>query len=392
MKRYWLLALCMSLLLTSCLPGAPEGQQEEVIEQTDEQDEKVVISRDIDTSERYFRSVLPFTMSASRGLILSGVDNRLDIDEFETGLMRLAQDEFDPDNYFLRDGQVLSESEIQAWIDRRSENNEIGLNPELGVSQSASVKEKMEAHEQSPKYLSYVLEQNYLIKKNDESVDLGGIAIGVSLHSIYNFIVEDAEGKYHEGAVDLRSNPAKILEEGKQMAQHIVQYLREKEEAKDVPIFVAIYQEETRDSLVPGRFLATATVGSGKADISSWQEVDERHYLFPSSQVLTDHRGDAEQFNNFKLKIEEFFPNFTGVIGRGFYKNGELQKMTIEIPMQFYGKSEVIAFTQYVTDLIAGNFFAENVPLDVYITSIDRQEALIISDPDRQEPYVHIYR
>jgi len=389
MKRLAIIMITL-LLVAGCLPGAPDNaEQEEVVE--NETSEEVVISRDINTSERYYRSILPYTPGASRGLILSGMDNRLDIDEFETGLMRLAQDSFDPDKYFFREGQILEESEIQAWIDRRSEDNPAGLNQELGVSESASVEEKLAAHKKNPKYLSYVLEQNYLVKKADDKVELGGIAVGLSLNSIYSFTVEDEQGRLHSGEVDLRSQSGTLIEVGKRMAEQIVNFVRKKDEAKNVPIMIAIYQEQTRDSLIPGRFLAMTTVGSGKTDISSWQNLNERHYLFPSEDVLEDHREDAEKFNNFKLRIEDFFPNFTGVIGKGFYKDGELQRLSIDISMQFYGKAEVIAFTQFVTDLIDEEFFPD-LPIEVTISSVEKQESVIVKDPDMEEPYVQIYR
>lgn len=386
MKR--ILASCsLLLLLSACLPGAPETEPQ-IVEEGNE-DESVIISRDIETADRYYRSVLPFSASDSRGFILAGVDNRLDIDEFESGLIRLSQEAYDPDDYFIRDGQVLKESDIQEWINRRSDENKKGLNPELGVPDSASVKDKMEANKNNPRYLSFVLEQNYMVQKGDQ-IELGGISIGIALNSIYYYSVMDNEGKIHSGDVELERR--KIIEEGKKIAQQVINDLRAKNEAQDVPILVALYIEESRESLVPGNFVSVTSVGSGKSAIDSWDDLDERHYLFPSAEVMKDHRSDAEQFTNFKGKVESFFPNFTGVIGKGFYKNGELQKMSIDIPMQFHGKSEVIAFAQYVTDLVASKFLGDNIPLEVNITSMDKQEAVIVKSPDREEPFVHIYR
>lgn len=389
MKRILVACSLFLLFLSGCLPGAPEPEQEVIDD--GKQDEEVTISRDIETTDRYYRSVLPFHASDARGFILDGVDNRLDIDEFETGLIRLSQSEFDPDDFFIRDGQTLQKQDIQGWINRKTKDNENGLNPALGVSESASVKEKLAANEKNPRYLSFVLEQNYMVEKGD-NVELGGITIGVSLNSIYYYSVTDDDGKIHSGEVDLRSNESKIIEEGKRMAGQIITDLRTKEEAQDVPIMVALYIEETRDSLIPGRFISKTSVGKGKNKIGSWEDLDERYYLFPSAEVTKDHRSDAEQFNNFKGKVESFFPNFTGVIGKGFYKDGELRKMTVEIPIQFHGKSELIAFAQHITDLVASQFLADDVPLEVNITSMDREEAVIVKSPGQEEPFVHIYR
>jgi protein involved in sex pheromone biosynthesis len=91
------------------------------------------------------------------------------------------------------------------------------------------------------------------------------------------------------------------------------------------------------------------------------------------------------------MDVEEFFPNYTGVIGKAFYKNGELNYLDIEIPMQFYGKAEVIAFTQFITGKVM-EYFPDYITLEVNIMSTTGQEALIMKEPNQEEPTVHIYK
>jgi protein involved in sex pheromone biosynthesis len=387
LKRLGVTALTSILLLSGCLSNK---DNEETVVKEEESKQKVTISREINTSEQFYRSVLPFEPSAARGLVEAGVDNRLDIDELETGLMRIAQETFDTENYFLKEGQFLSKEEVQSWIDRSSSKNEGGLNPSLpGDVESLSVDQKLAAEENSPKYLSYVLEHNYLVQTDEGKVQLGGVVIALSMNNSYYYRVEDAEGRYLFG--DTKLDTQKVEEEAKKMGEEVVSRLRQKEELRDVPIVIALYQEAERESIVPGYFFASTIVNEGKSTIKDWNNIDEQYYFFPSNQALEDYRDDAEKFNNFKARVEEFFPNYVGVIGKGFYKKGELQRLTIDIPMQFYGKAEVIAFTQYVTDLIDKNFFQKGAAIEVNITSMNRQESLIVKDPDKEEPYVHIY-
>lgn len=77
------------------------------------------------------------------------------------------------------------------------------------------------------------------------------------------------------------------------------------------------------------------------------------------------------------------------MVGKGFYKNGNLQKMKVEIPMQFYGKTEVVAFTQYLTGEVMDYYKSTNI--EINITSSDQQEALITKNAEDKEPTVHIY-
>ncbi|WP_181833020.1 CamS family sex pheromone protein [Bacillus taeanensis] len=387
LKRLGITALTSMVLLSGCLSNK---DNEETVVKEEESKQKVIISREINTSERFYRSVLPFEPSAARGLIEAGVDNRLDIDELETGLMRIAQETFDPDNYFLKEGQFLTKEEVQSWIDRSSPKNQEGLNQAIsGDFDSLSADQKLTAEENNPKYLSYVLEHNYLVQKEEGKVQLGGIVIALSMNNSYYYRVEDDQGRFLFG--DTKLDKQKIEEEAKKMGQEVANRLRKKEELRDVPIVIALYQEAERESIIPGYFFASTVVNKGQSTIKGWDEINEQYYFFPSNQALEDHRDDAEKFNNFKARVEEFFPNYVGVIGKGFYKKGELQSLTIDIPMQFYGKAEVVAFTQYVTDLIDKNFFQKGASIEVNITSMNQQESLIVKDPDKEEPYVHIY-
>ena len=121
-----------------------------------------------------------------------------------------------------------------------------------------------------------------------------------------------------------------------------------------------------------------------------WKNVDEEYFLFPSSKAEEKHRDDASAFSNFKDDVEEYFPNYNGVIGKAFYVNEEMKKLTISIDMQFYSKSEVLGFTQYVAGLVM-DYFPDYLEVETKISSSNGQESLIVKEVDDKEPYVYIY-
>lgn len=118
--------------------------------------------------------------------------------------------------------------------------------------------------------------------------------------------------------------------------------------------------------------------------------MNEDYILFPSPEAEEKHRDDWTMFQNFKQDVEKYFPNFNGVIGRAFYAEGQLQEINIDIPIQFYGKAEVIGFSQYVTGLVMEHF-PDYISVNVNITSVNGPEALIVRKPKQNEPFVHIY-
>ncbi|ANC75584.1 CamS family sex pheromone protein [Fictibacillus phosphorivorans] len=401
MKRVGLLFLSTLLLLTGCWGGDELEKEEKIVQEKGKKDEKAIITGEINTGEKYYRSIFPFEPGGARGVIRYGVDNRLDINEFEMGLMRIAQDTFSTDKYFFQEGQILNEPTVTNWLKRSDEDpgksksklDQTGLNPKLGVKVDEGdpgYKDKMlEANKNNPKYLSYVLEHNYLVQSGDGKVKLGGVVIGLSFNSTYYYDVNQ-QGLIYPGEVKLERD--KVKQEAQKIAGQVASRLRTDAKLKDVPIVFALYQEEERDSVTPGNFFASGVVKKGSNSVSSWEDVDEDYILFPSDAASKKKRSDYEKFTTFKSKVQEYFPNYIGVIGKGYYKDGNLERLTIEIPVQFRGKAEIISFTQFVATSALGEL--PNVPIEVYIGSaVDQPEALIVKDETTQEePFVHIYR
>ncbi len=93
----------------------------------------------------------------------------------------------------------------------------------------------------------------------------------------------------------------------------------------------------------------------------------------------------------FKDDVEEYFPNYNGLIGRAFYKNDQFVNLEIDIPIQLYGEAEVIGFTQWATSLVMDHF-PDYFNVNVNISSVNGAEALISKKSGDKEPFVHIYK
>jgi protein involved in sex pheromone biosynthesis len=385
-------AVSVVLLLSAC---APNFQQEDrvVQDQDDENNEKAIIPK-YKISENFYRTIMPFEPSEARGMVVNNLNTRYDIHEFETGLMRIAQNSFDTNKYVFKEGQYLDSGTTTSWLSRKytaeqlesremKEEDNIGLNP---VDPGKG--DLHDRNEKNPIYLAHILEHNYLEEVNGKkgTYQLGGVVIGLALNSVHYYRLEDF-GAVYETKID----HAELEREGKKIAEEVVKRLRQKEELNNVPITIALFEQESRSSVTPGNFFAYAEVSRGSSSLGSWQEVRENYVLFPSSEAEQNHRDDMTWFSNFKQDVEEYFPNFNGVVGKGFYLDSQLQELSINIPIQFYGKSEAIGFTQYVTGLVMEHFPAY-VSVQVSVSSVNGQEALIVRKPNQDEPFVHVYQ
>ncbi|MFX3625096.1 MAG: CamS family sex pheromone protein [Ectobacillus sp.] len=393
MKKLAILMMSLGLLLSGCGPSFQK--EEKVVQKSNKSKENAIIPK-YSISEDYYKTIIPFKDGAARGLVVQGLNSRLDIDEFETGLMRIAKESFSTKDYLFQEGQYLDKTIVQQLVARKRTDAQqaeaekragkklpnIGLNPEFDPNAPGTAEQK---NAKSPIHLAHILEHNYLVKKGEGKVELGGVVIGLAMNSVHYFNQEQGYPRDYEIPKE------ETLEQGKKMAQAILDILSKKEDLKNVPITFAIYRQQAKSSLVPGTFLTYAQVGKGDTKVEGWKELDEQYYLFPSAKALEDYREDATKVLNFRSDISEYFKNdFTAVVGRGFYKNGELQDLQIDIPVQFKGKAEVIGFTQYVTGLVMEHF-PNYIKVEVNIHSVSKQEAVILREAGQEKPFVHIF-
>src|SRR5699024_12111945 len=115
-------------------------------------------------------------------------------------------------------------------------------------------KKKEKEFRENPRVFSHVLEQNYLKKNDDDSVDLVGVSIGIALKSQYNFQVEENGDDYFEDI------PKKeVMEEDQRVAEEVLKEVRRTDELKNVPIMRGLLQEEEQYSPLAGDITATTS-------------------------------------------------------------------------------------------------------------------------------------
>ncbi|WP_010529619.1 CamS family sex pheromone protein [Lentibacillus jeotgali] len=389
------------LILAGCTPSINNDDEVVQNEDNNEQQQNSIVSSH-QLSDEDYRTILPYRPSASRGVITNQMGNRVDIDEMETGLRRLSKDYFDPEKYFFEEGQYLTSDMLYNWLDTYPTDEQLknleervqneddqfseadlngrkqALNPPLNEENATK-----EDYENNPKYLTHILEQNFLKKNDDNTVQLVGASLGIALKSVYSYEVDG--NTYHK-----EIPKAEMMEKGKEIAQTVLERVRNIDEMSNIPIMIALYKEEAQSSPVPGNFVAKTSVDADQASIGEWETVNEENVLFPSEEGEEKYADTQKLVQNFGTRIEEYFPDYVGVIGEGFYIDEELQQLTLEIPLEFNGKGEVIGFTQYTYGLVE-EMFQDYYDLEVKIKSNQKMESLIYRNAGDDEATVHVY-
>ncbi|TDM12074.1 CamS family sex pheromone protein [Macrococcus lamae] len=384
------IVLLSALLLTACGSNDNTASQQK----TDEKQ----IATDVQISGDYYRTLLPFKESQARGLTSSNMANAYNGEAFESGLLRISRKVFSPDDYLFRDGQLLTKNAVESYLepqftkqeidamdeDTRIERNayaNFGLNPShKGETNPEKIADN------SPAYLSHILEQDYYTERDAKKEKISGMTIGLAMNSVY-YYQKEQYGETYSKNLDPKTSEKK----GKEMAEEILSRLRVKTELKDIPITFAIFLQSSEESIVPGEFVSYTVSDKGSKSIDKWKKINEEYALLPSSDAEKLNKKLNSDFKQFNDSLQSFFPNFTQAIGTGYFVDDKMQEVTINVPLDYNGKAEVIGVTQYISDL-SMKYFSSVPSLEISIVDNNKPLALITKKKKDKEPVIHIYQ
>lgn len=394
MKRTIILLISVLFILAACSNGNQDDRKDKSADHPNSANQ---IATDKDVQGDNYRTLLPFKESKARGILQDNMTNGYNGEDFERGLLNLSKDVFSTDKYLYQDGQYLSKSTINAYlepkftkdeIDKMSEseqkdknaNENLGLNPSHhGETDKAKIAKK------SPAYLSNILEQDFYGNRDKKGSNIKGMTIGLAMNSVYYYQKEKDGETYSENLDD-----KEIEKQGKSMASEILSRLRANEDLKDIPIHFAIYKQSGQDSISPGSFIAQTTADDGQTTINHWKSINEKTVLLPSDDADKLNETLNNNFKQFNNNLQSYFTNFTQAAGKVKFVDKKPRQLTVDLPIDYYGQDETIAITQYVTEQ-ANKYFDNIDSYEIRIKDGNTSRALISKSKDDKEPQVHIY-
>ena len=156
---------CALILVGCSKPPVPQVQNEEEIQLAPTQQ---ALSNE--STEEYYRTIIPYISSPTRGLVYSYLSSRYDIDEFELSLMRQSQSYFDSSKVYFQEGQYLDKPTVKSMLARKKTeaklNEQLAVDPDyvdLGLNPSEDTMIEVNGVTLNPVYLAYLLEQDYVV-------------------------------------------------------------------------------------------------------------------------------------------------------------------------------------------------------------------------------------
>lgn len=401
MKRTFILLISAVVMLSACGQDSGhkkgEGNKEEQSSKKDSSSVKQKAT-DKDVQGNDYRTILPFKESQARGLLQDNMANSYNGQDFESGLLDLSKEVFPTDKYLYQDGQYLDKDTVNAYLDPKYTKDEIKkmdkderkdkkADENLGLNPShEGEKDPEKIAEHSPAYLSNILEQDFYDSGDTKGKHIKGMTIGLAMNSKY-YYQKEKNGETYSKKLD----SDEVKKQGKQMAGEILTRLRENKELKDIPIHFAIYKQSGENAITPGEFMAGTTVDEGKTRINEWKDIDQTTALLPSETAADKDERLNNNFKQFNDNLQSYFNNFTQAVGTVKFNKKSPQQLSIDVPIDYYGKAETIGITQYVTEQ-AKKYFDNVDEYEIHIKDGNNPQALISKSKDDDEPQVHIYK
>ncbi|MBZ6002485.1 CamS family sex pheromone protein [Leuconostoc gelidum subsp. aenigmaticum] len=305
-----------------------------------------------------------YLVSAARGITATSEPNSLDVKHFESSLLNLSKTQFKPSQYIFQEGQYLSSDTVNNLLERKSNSNQNGLNPEDNGKTDSS---------RNPIYVQTLTEQDFMTKSGN-NLKLSGIVVGVAMNTQDEYQKEQYGTTYKQ-----EISEADRVAYGKKVAPQIIKQIRKQSGvSENTPIVVAMYANSASDSLAPGGFYAEVKSTQG-TDLSEWSDISDKSIVLPKEATDTSSLGNDENngFANFKNDVSNFFPNIAGATAVANFKKGTLSGLNVTVTTQFYSQTEIDSFTTYVSQS-ALKFLPANVPVRIVVQTANELQAILI--------------
>ena len=325
----------VSLLLGAC-SNDTISKKDEVIQKDTK--EKSMIPRTA-VSKDYYRTVIPLKEQKVINTANIKTSSKLDLAEYENGLMNIAAQQFDTENHVLQLNQYIPEKLVDELV------------------------AKVEAP-----ILTNIIEQDYFGKQNSNELSLSGVVIGLAMSSSVSN--EEAMSK------------------GAEVAKQLIEAINKNDKYNKSPITFAIFKQESTSSLKNGTYIASATVQKNDTNIGNWSTIDEQAYSYPSDEFKQAHGEDNTKITEFADAMKGFSTgDFIPVNAKVSYKKNQMDALNMNIVIKYNGKTELMALTQ-----MAAQSMLEKLPKDakvqLQIKSESKIEAIIIKEKNSDKPFV----
>lgn len=312
---------------------------------------------------------LPFKTSPLRQLYATNY-REIDIMEMGRGLQERSKEVFSPDKYSIAEGSLINQDIYREliWLPE-SDKNIYGLNPSEPMEIGGVMIER-------PVFVSNIVELNF--HKSKDSTTLDGLSFGLVLKRI--------QTTNRETGATMRMNDNDLYTIGETLAQKLHSYVRTLEGASDIPIYIALYVQESDEDRLPGNYLPGYYIGDAVFESSrngKFEKVNDRWMLLNSDAALRTVPDLYAAFSEFSRNLKGFMGDENvGIVGKVFTSNNTAKELVFEMNTGSKTYLELHGLAQSVKAQLAV-FDSHSLPINIKIQVFESTRIIVSKEPGK---------
>ncbi|AMC92644.1 hypothetical protein AOC36_01125 [Erysipelothrix larvae] len=350
--------LLVAVLLVGC-------SQKENETPDNEQTQSEVVTK---VNEGDYDMLSPFVASSIRKQH-ADVYREVDVMEIGRRLIDKSKAHFSINTYKLSEGSVLDEERYLSLMQYKTEDNPNGLNTlyENGIEVDGSILKR-------PVFVRDLYEINF--HKTNDASQIDGVSIAMVMDRVYT--TDEQTG----ATVQLSDDT--LFEIGRSIGLQLSAYMRTLENMNDIPIYIAIYVQESfsdklPDNTLPGYYIGDA-LSTGST--TTFTRNHEQWMLLSSSSASELFPEITSQFSTLKTKVSTFMSEENvGVIGKVFVVDNQILSLDISVRTGAKTFTELYGVSQYLSQLIE-TFDGLKVPITVSVSVYQTTRVVISKQPN----------
>ncbi len=267
-----------------------------------------------------------------------------DKQEVETMLMNLSTNYFKTNNSFYQEGQYLTSEELKELITEYNKIDPIKID-------NATI---------NPSYITSIYEQDYLL--------YNGHLKGISLA-----IVVDNKQYYNDISYKIVDENI-VLDYAKEKAKDLVNYLKNKEQLKNIRIVIGIYLQS--NDYLKGSF---KYIG----EVDNLNYVNYNYQALDSSYIMSHDMNAYNTVLAIKQSLNDYNTLYLNPIG--LYKGNTLVKVDLNINKSYLTAGEILT----LSSMIGNNLDSfGDVEVNVYFKSNNTLKGYVVKKQSKIETFI----
>lgn len=312
---------------------------------------------------------LPFKTSPLRQTYANNY-REIDVMEIGRGLQERSKAVFDPEKYHIAEGSLITQNRYRELVIlAESDKNIYGLNPADAIDIDGVSIPK-------PRFVSDIVELNFHKTKDSDSLD--GVSFALVLKRIQTID--------HNTGATMRMKDEDLYEIGVTLAQKLHSYIRALEGATDIPIYIALYVQESDEDRLPGNYLPGYYIGQSVFESSrngKFEKINDRWLLLNSDSALSNVPDLYASFSEFSRNIKNFMGDENvGVVGKVFTSNNTAKELVFEINTGAKTYLELHGLAQSIKSQLSV-FDSHSLPINIKIQVFSNTRIIVSKEPGK---------